>query len=118
MDYNEKLFSEHPSWVWDGIIAKNTEDNRTDINEHVARLTSIDMMLMSQCDMFVGKFTSNFFRTAYELKAAECDCAPPFTSLDAPWCFDYGLLEGRNWNYPARDNATELLERGGNRLQC
>ena len=78
---------------------------------------TIDMMLLARCSAFVGKFTSNFFRAAYALHAAQCDCAPPFVSLDAPWCFDYGLEEGRNWNYPLRTNTSALLERG-NRLQC
>jgi hypothetical protein len=24
----------------------------------------------------------------------------PFVSLDAPWCFDYGLRGGSNWAFP------------------
>eukprot|EP00966_Prymnesium_polylepis_P117498 2716046-Prymnesium_polylepis.2 len=54
------------------------------------------MFLLAQCDYFVGKFTSNFFRIAYELKAAQCDCAPPFVSLDAPWCFDFAAEIGKS----------------------
>ena len=60
---------------------------------HTTR-ASICLPVATQCDLFVGKFTSNFFRTAYELKAAQCDCAPPFASLDAPWCFDYATWAG------------------------
>ena len=51
-------------------------------------------LLLSMCDVFVGKHTSNVFRTAYELHVARCDCAPPFVSLDAPWCADWGVWAG------------------------
>ena len=52
-----------------------------------------------QCDLFVGKFSSNFFRTAYELHSAACDCAAPFESLDHPWCFDWGgIMSGGSGN--------------------
>ena len=27
-------------------------------------------------------------------------CQVPFVSLDAPWCFDYGLRSGVNWAFP------------------
>jgi len=92
--FTKQLFSEHPDVVWDDIIRLNEANNRTEVNEHAGLLTSIDLMLLAQCDFFVGKFTSNFFRIAYELKAAQCDCAPPFASLDAPWCFDYAAEAG------------------------
>jgi len=94
LNYSQQLFAEHPSKSWDAIIGANIQHDRTDINERVARLSSIDMMMLAQCDLFVGKFTSNFFRIAYELRAASCDCVPPFTSLDAPWCFDYAVQAG------------------------
>ena len=58
------------------------------------------LLCVCRCDLFVGKFTSNFFRTAYELHAARCDCAAPFVSLDAPWCFDHGVSAGENWDFP------------------
>ena len=57
---------------------------------------TLDVLLLAECDAFAGKFTSNLFRNAYSLKAASCDCAAPFISLDAPWCFDYGLQVGQN----------------------
>ena len=59
-------------------------------------------MLLSQCDAFVGKFTSNFFRTAFELHSSYCDCVRPFVSLDAPWCFDWGVRAGRNYEYSGK----------------
>ena len=40
----------------------------------------------------------------------------PFVSLDSPWCFDYGLREGRNWEWPllnasvGRDRRDALFE--------
>ena len=46
------------------------------------------------CDIFIGKHTSNLFRSAYELHAGRCNCAAPFVSLDAPWCFDWGAEAG------------------------
>lgn len=61
---------------------------------------SIELHLLSQCDLLVGKHTSNYFRAAFELHAAECDCVPPFVSLDAPWCFDYGRRIGRSRALP------------------
>ena len=48
------------------------------------------------------QFSSNLFRTAYELHAARCECAAPFVSLDAPWCFDHGTRAGANWEFPTR----------------
>ena len=55
--------------------------------------------------LFVGKFTSNFFRAAYALRAAQCDCAPLFSSLDAPTCFDFGVRAGRNWEFPVENRV-------------
>ena len=63
-----------------------------------AILTTVDVMLLAQSDGFVGKFSSNLFRSAFELRAAECDCAPPFVSLDHPWCFDWGVHAGGSGN--------------------
>ena len=68
----------------------------------------VDLLLLAQCTAFVGKFTSNFYRAAYALHAAGCECAAPLFSLDAPWCFDYGLTEGRNWDFPFGENTTGL----------
>ena len=70
-----------------------------------AEAALVDLLLMSEGTGFVGKFTSNIFRAAYSLRAAQCDCAPLFASLDAPMCFDYGVRAGRNWEFPVV-NAT------------
>jgi len=91
----KSLFAQDPTaQSWDSVLTDNIASGKTDVNEKVARLSSIDMMLLGESDLFVGKFSSNFFRTAYELKAAECNCAPAFASLDSPWCFDYGAATG------------------------
>ena len=66
----------------------------------------VDLLLLAESAALVGKFTSNFFRTAYMLRASSCDCATPFVSLDAPWCFEYGKLAGTN---PALAGAAMAL---------
>ena len=68
-----------------------------------------ELFLLAHADIFIGKFTSNLFRAAYALRAAQCDCAPLFVSLDAPTCFDYGIRAGRNWEFP---KANASLPRG------
>ena len=80
----------------DKKLQARLKKGKTDKTYIEAVEATIDLMLLSESDGFVGKFTSNFFRNAFSLKAASCDCAPPFISLDAPWCFDYGLRVGLN----------------------
>ena len=83
---------------WDAVIKRNREKaqagGESNPNMKLASLTIIDVLLLSKCDLFVGKFSSNLFRTAYELHSAECDCAAPFVSLDHPWCFDWSIKVG------------------------
>ena len=74
-------------------------------------------MLLAKSDAFVGKFSSNLFRAAVSLRAAQCDCIPAFVSLDAPWCFDYGLREGRNWEFPVF-NATAGRQASDALFEC
>jgi hypothetical protein len=52
-------------------------------NYRAVWLATLDVLLLARCALFVGKFSSSFFRLAYELKAAQCDCAAPFVSLDS-----------------------------------
>ena len=61
-----------------------------------AETTTLDVMLLAKCELLVGQFTSNTFRGAFELRAADCGCVPVHTSLDSDWCFDWGLQEGFN----------------------
>ena len=58
---------------------------------------AVDALLLARCDVLVGKFTSGLFRAAYALAAArKGGMLPPFISLDAPWCADYGIPRGYN----------------------
>mmetsp|Transcript_25337 Transcript_25337/g.66735 ORF Transcript_25337/g.66735 Transcript_25337/m.66735 type:complete len:1331 (+) Transcript_25337:1-3993(+) len=88
---------------WEGVVLEREEIGGTADTHRIASLTTVDMLLLSMCDIFVGKFSSRFFRTAYALHAAKCDCAAPYVSLDAPWCFEDGMASGSNLNFPQRD---------------
>lgn len=83
---------------WDAVLKSNKERGLTRVNMQLATVLTIDVLLLAQCDIFVGKHTSNLFRTAYELHSAGCDCAAPFESLDAPWCFDWMMPVGEGLN--------------------
>ena len=47
----------------------------------------VEVQLLSECDGFVGKFTSNMDRVIYALAAARSNAQIPYISLDAPFCF-------------------------------
>jgi len=55
----------------------------------------MDLALLGSGDAFVGKFTSNIDRIAYALQYANAKTYTPYVSLDAPWCFDFGVRSGR-----------------------
>ena len=55
----------------------------------------IDVLLLAETDVFVGKFTSNLDRLVHALQVGRDGCVRPFASLDAPWCFDFGGMAGR-----------------------
>ena len=84
----------HHSANWDDILQYNHKNGNEGDNMDIAWETTVDVFLLSLCDVFIGKHTSNVFRTAYELHASRCHCAAPFVSLDAPWCFDWGVWSG------------------------
>jgi hypothetical protein len=66
----------------------------------------VDAMLLARTAILVGKFTSGLFRTAYALAGARVGGMPPYLSLDAPWCADYGLPTAFNDDFPqGRDRA-------------
>ena len=74
--------------IWDEII----EEDGGAIDFHgIATAVLLDMYLLSEGDVLVGKFTSNVFRTAYALSHARSRCIKPFVSMDGPWCFDYAV---------------------------
>ena len=87
--------------LWD----KRVRRAKGALDKEVQRAT-VDMFLLSMSDAFVGKFTSNFMRTAFSIHAASCECVPPFASLDAPWCFDYGVRAGMNVELAQRQNRS------------
>ena len=71
--------------------AKSVETGLTDgtfnaFSEFKSVLT--DLVLLSECEGFVGKFTSNLDRIAYSRMTARSGCHRPYVSLDAPWCFE------------------------------
>ena len=55
-----------------------------------------DLAILSKCDAFVGKFTSNLDRIAYALIAARSRCLKPFVSLDSLWCHDWSNKNGKS----------------------
>merc|ERR1711988_917204 len=83
---------------WDEVFRMNAYRGQPDHNLVVAEVSSIDMIMLSMSHLFLGKMTSNFYRTAIELKSAGCDCVPAFQSLDSPWCFDFAVNAGLSLN--------------------
>ena len=85
-----------PAVLWDKRVKTRSSQPADPSNRMAAWEATIELMLLARCDALVGKYTSNLFRNAYALRAASCDCAVPFVSLDATWCFDYGQQSGIN----------------------
>ena len=52
---------------------------------------ALDLLLLGESAALVGKFTSNLDRIAYALMSARGGCLRPYVSLDAAWCFDFGV---------------------------
>ena len=52
---------------------------------------ALDLLLLAESAALVGKFTSNLDRIAYALMSARGGCLRPYVSLDAAWCFDFGV---------------------------
>ena len=50
----------------------------------------LDLVLMSEGDVFIGGFSTNVARAAYEIMVARKGCYPPFVSVDIPWCHNNG----------------------------
>ena len=114
------LRSDDNAQAWDTTVAQRSARNTTRLSHHEARLATIDTLLLAQCHAFVGKFTSTLFRTAYALRSASCDCLAPFVSMDAPWCFDYGVKAGQNWEFPVANPPSKNggVGRTSNRFWC
>ena len=73
---NDDLDGCHKSGQCDSI-----EDMRTML---------LDLAFMVESDFFIGAFSTNVARLAYELMAARKQCYPPFISMDIPWCHNGG----------------------------
>ena len=95
---NVERLRKRPLRILDRTVALRVRENATRLSQQDAWRATIEVMLLAKCQVLVGQMSSTFFRTAISLRAAECDCAMPFVSLDAPFCFDYGVRSGMNWN--------------------
>ena len=104
--------------LWDKRVWQRHFWGQTDWTQHMAWTATVEMLLLAHADLFIGKFTSNIFRAAYALRAAQCDCAPLFASLDAPMCFDYGVRSGRNWEFPLVNVSLGVRDRADATFQC
>ena len=96
--FQEAIDKDFPAeaWPWDNIVDFHAKNGHAGRNTQAAKLATIDSMLLAKCDLFIGQFTSNVFRYAYELKTASCDCVAPYASLDSKWCFDWALHSATN----------------------
>ncbi len=56
----------------------------------------MDMLLMSEADALVGKFTSNVDRLAFSLLVARRNGLVHYISLDSAWCADWGEPAGHS----------------------
>jgi hypothetical protein len=95
---NVERLRKRPLRILDRTVAQRMRENATRLSQLEAWRATIEVMLLAKCEILVGQMSSTFFRTAISLRAAECDCAMPFISLDAPFCFDYGVQSGFNWD--------------------
>ena len=75
--------------LWDDVVKARMRQGDTSESFAAAWEATVEVMLLSESDAFVGKFTSNLFRNAFSLKAAACDCAVPYVSLDSAWVRDW-----------------------------
>ena len=94
-DHENNVFTgKRHGLIWDDLVKKHGSSATRGINPTAeAKQVIADMLLLSQCDALVGKFTSNVFRIAFQLSVARSPggCAKPYVSLDGPWCFDYAV---------------------------
>jgi hypothetical protein len=61
-----------------------------------AQLLLIDIFMLAEGDMIMGKFTSNIDRIAFALASAQRRGLIPYHSIDSTWCFDYGSRIGKS----------------------
>jgi len=56
-----------------------------------AENSMLDMYMLSMADAYIGKFSSNIDRVAYNLMFARTGAHQPYISLDNNWCFDFAV---------------------------
>ena len=93
-----------PPDVLDARIKRRMHAKRNDTSwaNGEAWRAIIDVELLARCDVLVGLFSSNLFRAAFAKRAAAIHAVPLYVSLDAPFCFDAGMLSGMNYEFPMR----------------
>jgi hypothetical protein len=74
---------------WDSNLRSGNLDNYVEGQNVIT-----DLSLLSEGDMFVGKFTSNIDRISYSLLVAKKQSYVPYISLDSTWCMDWGKDAG------------------------
>jgi len=89
----DDIWKRHDNWTIEKVLEKNLINGR-----EVFEDSMLDILLLSEGDAFVGKFTSNVARLAFELMYTKenKECIRPFVSLDASWCFNFGQRIGYN----------------------
>ena len=78
---------------WTENLSKKKFDNFIE-----AQNTLVDIHLMAEGDMFVGKFTSNIDRLVYSFLVAKKKSLVPYVSLDSSWCMDHGQRAGTSFS--------------------
>lgn len=76
---------------WESALKRGVYNNFLE-----ARSILTDIFLLSEGDMFVGKFTSNVDRIAISLMTSRKKGLVPFISLDSKWCSDFGAPAGQS----------------------
>jgi hypothetical protein len=78
---------------WDQLAARRSYKQARPTMEAFHIIAA--MLLLSECDMLIGKFSSNVFRIAFQLLMSSREqCVPPYVGLDGPWCSDWGMPSG------------------------
>ena len=67
-------------WWIDHRAAYGTIDRRS-----VSESALMDMLLLAECDMLIGTFSSHFSSAALELSTFQKGVVPPYVSVDCPW---------------------------------
>ena len=98
-----------PTRIIDEVMKERAKLRRgVDDTQREATLAALDAHLLARTHVLVGKFSSGLFRAAHMLAAARRGALPPFLSLDAPWCSDYGVPAGYNDEFPRRGDAAAV----------